>query len=163
VSLDEEINNSNFGDDDELEAQVEQRMQLGAEIIDNETHKDLVVNKMARTLRQGTMWTRNKDGKVSLLLGHMFTCKEELLTIMMEHCIQEGFTMQKVKNEKTRYTKKCTNPKCTWRIHYSVLVDKITWMVKSYTGWHTCVRPNHNRMATAPWVSTFLLPYFITA
>jgi len=68
---------------------------------------------MARTLRQGTLWTRNKDGKVSLLPGHMFTYKEKLLTVMRECCVQEGFTLQKVKNEKTRYTKKCTNAECT--------------------------------------------------
>ena len=88
-------------------------MQLGAEIINSDADKDLVVNKMARTLRQGILWTRNRDGKVSLLPGHMFTCKEELLIIMREYCIQESLTLQKVKNEKTKYTKKCTNPKCT--------------------------------------------------
>ncbi|KAJ8435430.1 hypothetical protein Cgig2_013928 [Carnegiea gigantea] len=38
-------------------------MQLGAEIIDNDVDRDLVMNKMARTLRQGTLWTKNRDGK----------------------------------------------------------------------------------------------------
>ena len=55
VSLDEENNNSKSGDDEQLEVQVEQRLQLGAEIIDNDADRDLVVNKMARTLRQGTL------------------------------------------------------------------------------------------------------------
>jgi len=76
VSLDEELGNSASGDNDELEAEVEQRIQLGAEVINSDADKDLVVNKMARTLRQGTLWTKNRDGKVSLLPGHMFTCKE---------------------------------------------------------------------------------------
>ncbi|KAJ8428743.1 hypothetical protein Cgig2_022653 [Carnegiea gigantea] len=40
------------GDKDQLEAKVNKRMQLGAEIINNEGDRDLVVNKMARTLRQ---------------------------------------------------------------------------------------------------------------
>lgn len=66
-------------------------MQLGTNIIDNDRNKDLVVNKMASTLRQGTLWTRNKDGKISLLLGHFFTCKEDLLTIVKEFCIQSGY------------------------------------------------------------------------
>jgi len=70
-------------------------MQLGAEIINNDADRDLVVNKMARTLRQGTLWTRNRDGKVSFLPNHIFTCKEDMLTIMREYCIQEGFTLQK--------------------------------------------------------------------
>jgi len=98
-------------------------IQLGDEIIDSDADEDLLVNKMAGTLRQGTLWTRNMDGKVNLLFGHMLTCKEELLTVMRVYCVQEGFTLQKVKNEKTRYTKKCTNLECTWRIHCSVLVD----------------------------------------
>ncbi|KAJ8430019.1 hypothetical protein Cgig2_008458 [Carnegiea gigantea] len=51
VSLDEENNSSKSGDDEQLKVQVEQRMQLGAEIIDNDADRDLVVNKMARTLR----------------------------------------------------------------------------------------------------------------
>jgi len=36
-------------------------------------------------------------------------------------------------------------------------------MVKSHIGWHTCGRPDHNRVAIALWVSTFLLPCFIAA
>ncbi|KAJ8438844.1 hypothetical protein Cgig2_023036 [Carnegiea gigantea] len=55
VSLDEENNSSESGDDEQLEVQVEQRVQLGAEIIDNDADRDLVMNKMARTLRQGTL------------------------------------------------------------------------------------------------------------
>ncbi|KAJ8448909.1 LOW QUALITY PROTEIN: hypothetical protein Cgig2_030765 [Carnegiea gigantea] len=46
-----------------------------------------------------------------------FTGNEDLLTIMRKFCIQEGFTSQKVKNEKTRYTQKCTIPGYPWRIH----------------------------------------------
>ena len=76
MSLDEVSGNSASGDDEELEVEVEQRTELGAHIIDSDAGKDLVVNKMARTLRQGTLWTKNRDGKVSLLPGHMFTCKE---------------------------------------------------------------------------------------
>ncbi|KAJ8420926.1 hypothetical protein Cgig2_030220 [Carnegiea gigantea] len=63
VSLDEENNSSESGDDEQLEVQVEQRMQLGAEIIDSDADGDLIVNKMTRTIRQGTLWTRNRDGK----------------------------------------------------------------------------------------------------
>jgi len=118
-------------------------MQLGAEIIDGDADTDLVVNKMARTLKQGTTWTRNRDGKVSLL-GHTFTCKEDLLTIMREFCIQEGFTLQNVKNEKTTYTKKCTDLECIWKIHCSVLIDKTTRMVKSHSGRHIYGRLDQN-------------------
>jgi len=35
--------------------------------------------------------------------------------------------------------------------------------VKAHSGRHICGRPNQNRMTTAPWVSKFILPYFIAA
>ncbi|KAJ8421831.1 LOW QUALITY PROTEIN: hypothetical protein Cgig2_024207 [Carnegiea gigantea] len=79
VSLDKENNSSESGDDEQLEVEVDQGMQLGVEIVNSDRDRDLVVNKMARTLRQGTLWIKNRDGKVSLLLGYIFTCKEDLL------------------------------------------------------------------------------------
>ncbi|KAJ8423967.1 hypothetical protein Cgig2_008586 [Carnegiea gigantea] len=60
---DRENNSSESGDDEQLEVEVEQRMQLGAEIVDIDADRALVVNKMAKILGQGTLWTRNKDGK----------------------------------------------------------------------------------------------------
>jgi len=39
----------------------------------------LIMNKMAKIFRQGKLWTRNRDGKVSLAVGHIFTGKEDLL------------------------------------------------------------------------------------
>ncbi|KAJ8430866.1 hypothetical protein Cgig2_023544 [Carnegiea gigantea] len=67
VSLDEENNNSESGDDEQLKVQVKQKMQLGAEIIDSDANRDVIVNKMARTLRQGTLWTRNRDDKETVI------------------------------------------------------------------------------------------------
>ena len=87
MSLDEETNSSDSNNDERTKAQVEQRVQLRIEIIDNDGDKELVVNMMARTLRQGTMWVRHRDDKVILLPGYMFTCKEDLLTNMREFCI----------------------------------------------------------------------------
>ena len=40
-------------------------------------------------------------------------------------------------------------------------VDRTPWIVKAHNGRHICGRPDQNRMATATWVSKFLLPYFI--
>jgi len=55
VSLDKKNNSSESGDEEQLEVQVEQRMQLRAEIINNDADRDLVVNKIVRSLRQGTL------------------------------------------------------------------------------------------------------------
>lgn len=75
-------------------------------------------------------------------------------------CIQEGFYLQKIKNEKTRYTQKCAYPGCNWRIHCSVLVDRMTWMVKTIIGRHSCHMPEQNRMTTSKWVVNHLLSAF---
>ncbi|KAJ8430684.1 LOW QUALITY PROTEIN: hypothetical protein Cgig2_024549 [Carnegiea gigantea] len=48
ISLDEETKNGDSRDDDQLEVEVDQRMQLGTEIIDSDADRELVVNKMAR-------------------------------------------------------------------------------------------------------------------
>ena len=64
---------------------------MGAEIIDSDEGRDLVVNKIARTLRQGTLWTRNRDGKASLLPARIFICKEDLLIIIREFAFKKAF------------------------------------------------------------------------
>ena len=86
----------------------------------------MVVSKMAKVFKQGRLWSRNRDGSVSLKEGDIFACKEDLLTVMKDYYVQQGTTLRKIMNDRRRYTQKCANMECTWRIHASVLVDKST-------------------------------------
>jgi len=86
----------------------------------------LIVNKMAKVFRECKLWSRNKDGKVSLAVGYIFTSKEDLLNVMKDYCVQHGITLRKIKNTRDRYTQKCINNDCLFKIHAVVLVDKCT-------------------------------------
>jgi len=147
----------------ELEFDTKDKMSFGREIIHVEGDRNLVVNKMTRVFNKGVMWSRNRDGSVSLAAGDIFASKQDMLQVVKDLCVQEGFHLQKIKNEKTRYTQKCAYPGCNWRIHCSVLVDRMTWMVKTITGRYSCPRPEQNRMATSKWVVNHLLSVFKTS
>jgi len=109
----------------------------------------VVVSKMAKVFKQGRLWSRNRDGSVSLKEGDIFTCKEDLLTVMKDYCVQQGITLRKIMNDKRRYTQKCANVECTWRIHASVLVDKSTWMIRRHSGKHICGKTEGNKSASS--------------
>ncbi|KAA8524684.1 hypothetical protein F0562_011107 [Nyssa sinensis] len=65
--------------------------------------------------------------------------------------IQQGCSIVRDKNEKARVTAHYFSYK--WRIHASSLLDRVTYMVKSYNGDHTCVRLHSNPEATSTWIA----------
>lgn len=157
MSLDEESDIDDFDDrdlkNDTLEGQL-----LGYDGEDDDG--PIVTSKLARVFKQGRLWSRNRDGSVTLNNGDIFSCKQDLLIVMKDFCVLEGFTLRKIKNDRRRYTQKCSNLACTWRIHASVMVDKITWMLRSLTGNHTCPRRESNNNASSRWVANHLLTEF---
>lgn len=164
TSLEEETFSTDEDDDEvDLEAQRQRRQRLSAEIIDEEQDSNLLVNKFARAYSKGTVWIRDRDKKVSLKPGHIFSSKEELLDVFREYCLQEGFAVKKVKHEKTRYTVECKDDSCFWRFHASQYACRNTWIVRSIKRGHCCERLEHNPMATSTWVAKYLLPYFVAA
>ena len=85
-------------------------MALGhGNVNDNVGENILIVNKMAKVFRQGKLWTTNRDVKVSLAVGDIFTSKENLLNVMKDYCVQHGITLRKIKSTRSRYTQKCIN------------------------------------------------------
>ena len=94
---------------------------------------------------------------MKLAPGDNFTCKEDLLKVMREYCVQEGISFGKLRNNRKRYTQKCFDSRCTFRIHASVLVDNITWIIRSITGSHVCPVAEQNKMANSRWVVSHLL------
>ena len=49
------------------------------------------MNKMTRVLNKCVLWSRNKDGSVSLVSGHIFASKQDMLEVVKDFCIQDGF------------------------------------------------------------------------
>nr|GEX78420.1 transposase, MuDR, MULE transposase domain protein [Tanacetum cinerariifolium] len=58
------------------------------------------------------------------------------------------------KSDLERFTARCTQQECPWRIHASVKQDDITFEVKNLNETHTCIRSNMggNRRATQGWI-----------
>ena len=89
VSLNDETFPNDFDNDIDLEAKTEYRMEFQRKIIQDDDDHMLLVNKMANILKRRMMWSRIKDGDISLEPAHMVICKEDLLTIVKEY-IQKG-------------------------------------------------------------------------
>ncbi|KAJ8429545.1 hypothetical protein Cgig2_008377 [Carnegiea gigantea] len=117
---------------------------------------------MAKVFKQGRLWSRNRDGSVSVSLkeGDIFTYKDDILVVMKDYCVQQGICLRKLRNDRRRYTKKCTNVDCTWRIHASVLDNKSTWMIRRHSWKHICGRTEVNKSASSRWVATHPLSYY---
>ncbi|KAJ8437761.1 hypothetical protein Cgig2_009476 [Carnegiea gigantea] len=79
VSLDDKSDDNEVLNELDLELDTEQRMRLGHVDADG-SQGHVVVSKMAKVFTQGRLWSRNRDGSVSLKEGDIFTCKEHLLT-----------------------------------------------------------------------------------
>jgi len=63
-------------DDIDLENDTQLRMTIEHGSIDDDVGENLqIVNKMAKVFRQANLWSRNRNGKVSLAVGDIFTSK----------------------------------------------------------------------------------------
>nr|KAJ0193211.1 hypothetical protein LSAT_V11C800418570 [Lactuca sativa] len=59
------------------------------------------------------------------------------------------------KSDPTRFTTRCENLDCEWRIHASIKQDEVTFEVKKMVEVHTCTRSNKggNKRATQGWIT----------
>ena len=71
------------------------------------------------------------------------------------YAIVNDFEYHLSKSEPARVTANCANPQCSWRIHATVAEDKVTFVVKTLQGKHTCYGINKcgNKHATQGWIS----------
>ncbi|KAK0606515.1 hypothetical protein LWI29_038513 [Acer saccharum] len=100
-------------------------------------------------------WKPNPNGKISLRVGQVFESAEKGREILSKYEIQEGFELDKSKNDARRLTYKCKGDECTWRIHVSSLPDDVTFRIRSITGDHVnCRRVMNNNEATTNWVAS---------
>ncbi|XP_026458450.1 protein FAR1-RELATED SEQUENCE 6-like [Papaver somniferum] len=56
-----------------------------------------------------------------------------------KYCLKTGYRVTKVKNDRERFTMKCSKVSCTWMIH-AVAIDSTcdVFRIKKYVGRHTC-------------------------
>ncbi|KAA8537000.1 hypothetical protein F0562_029478 [Nyssa sinensis] len=94
-----------------------------------------------------------KGDKIVLKSGQLFENVDKFREVLRDYTIQEGCSIIRKKNEKARVTAHCVDSSCIWRIHASPLPDGVTYMIKTYTGEHTCVRLQSNSNANSSWIA----------
>ncbi|GKD02562.1 transposase, MuDR, MULE transposase domain protein [Tanacetum coccineum] len=110
--------------------------------------------------------TLNCDGETSLhynksqvmKVNMRFPNATDFRRALDHYAVTNEFDFFIEKSDLTRFTarcKKCKEEGCQWRIHASVLGDKVTFKVKKMIETHTCTRSNKggNRRATQGWIA----------
>lgn len=68
------------------------------------------------------------------------TDKEHFKGVLRDYCIQSGFSLIVDKSSPSRFTARCKDYHCSWRIYSSRLPDGTTWAIKSIqNSEHTCM------------------------
>ncbi|TXG73265.1 hypothetical protein EZV62_001844 [Acer yangbiense] len=99
-------------------------------------------------------WKPNLDGSISLSEGQVFRNVQMVKDVVRRYAIQEGFELNRLKNDQCRYTAKCFNDTCDWRIHVSSLPNGRSFIIRSICGGHVqCRRGKKNKEAISPWIA----------
>ena len=78
---------------------------------------------MAKLYRNGELYSDKGFGNIVIKEWQLFTDKQHLRHVIRDYCIQSGFSMIVDKVDMFRYTVRCSNANCEWRLHASRLAD----------------------------------------
>ncbi|CAO2837925.1 unnamed protein product [Amaranthus hypochondriacus] len=108
--------------------------------------------------KNGKIWSDLPFGSIVLEEWLIFESKTQFLDVLRDYCIQEGFVVSVDYVDTKRYGAICLMKNCNWRIHASVLRDKVSWAIKKLEGEHaTCGRLEENPMVSSAWLCRHLL------
>ncbi|KAK3189032.1 hypothetical protein Dsin_028593 [Dipteronia sinensis] len=141
---------SNETSDDEMSNMVSDEDQF-VDVEDSDTYTDS--ERPPTVLVRGRPYTELPSGVIELQQGQLFNDVNHFRQILRDFTIQEGFALNRVKNESHRVTVKCKAEGCTWRVHASPTADGLTYKIKSYNGEHTCRKLTKNEEANATWIA----------
>ncbi|KAH9656287.1 SWIM-type domain-containing protein [Citrus sinensis] len=111
------------------------------------------IQMLARELR-AQRFRQMADEEIILEVGQVFSIVDEFRSVLKEFAIQQGCVLHREKNERARVTALCANKRCKWRIHASLMVDKISFMIKTIKGGaHMCIPLIKNPETTSKWVA----------
>ncbi|KAL5821470.1 hypothetical protein ACOSQ3_023352 [Xanthoceras sorbifolium] len=63
------------------------------------------------------------------------------------------FELKRIKNARERFTAKCGVAGCSWRIYASRMDSRSSFMIKTLTNRHCCMKVHKNQEANAVWVA----------
>ncbi|KAL2934933.1 Polyribonucleotide nucleotidyltransferase [Bienertia sinuspersici] len=112
-----------------------------------------------RLYKNGEFYIEREFGKIEIKAWQLYTDKYHLREVIRDYCIQSGFVVFLEVASNHKYTVRCNDERCTWRLHASKLVDDLTWAIKSIQGSeHKCMGlQTRNSMVTAKWASKALM------
>ncbi|KAL5738252.1 hypothetical protein ACOSP7_031013 [Xanthoceras sorbifolium] len=111
-----------------------------------------IVRRPYRRTR-GKPFNQAPDGKVELEVGQLFHSLQHFRQVLRDFVVQEGFELKRIKNARERFTAKCGVAGCSWRIHASRVDSRSTFMIKTLTNRHCCMKVHKNQEANAVWVA----------
>ncbi|XP_057519042.1 uncharacterized protein LOC130799817 [Amaranthus tricolor] len=90
-----------------------------------------------------------------LYVGQEFSDVQSCRRALRDAAIALHFEIQTVKSDKTRFTAKCVNEGCPWRIHAAKLPGVPTFSIRTLNNNHTCEGLTHlgHQQATVEWVA----------
>ncbi|KAK3221868.1 hypothetical protein Dsin_008893 [Dipteronia sinensis] len=147
-SPNEEFSNETL--DDEMSNVVSNEDQF-VDVEDSDTDTDS--ERPSTVLVRGRPYTELPSGVIELQQGQLFNDVNHFRQILRDFTIQEGFALNRVKNESRRVIVKCKAGGCTWRVYASPTADGMTYKIKSYSGEHTCQKLTKNEEANATWIA----------
>ncbi|RYR76585.1 hypothetical protein Ahy_A01g001170 [Arachis hypogaea] len=96
-------------------------------------------------------------GELHLEVGMKFETKWEFREAMREYAIQEGRSINLVKNDNIRCKAVCKVMECPWVAYASRDHEDTCWQIKTFNDDHTCPREDKNRAANRNWVCSKLV------
>lgn len=95
------------------------------------------------------------DPNHELSVGQEFPDVESCRRALRNNAIALHFEMQTIKSDKTRFTAKCANEVCPWRVHAAKLPGVPTFTIRTISGDHTCGGITHlgHQQASVEWVA----------
>ncbi|KAK9191190.1 hypothetical protein WN943_019801 [Citrus x changshan-huyou] len=127
--------------------------------IASDEENDALILKMTRDLRKKRFKKPDGDDDIVLEVGQTFSCAQEFKNVLKDYAIQESRVLKRKKNDKCRVTAVCAGKdkegkECPWRIHASLLVDKVTFQIKTLKGGeHKCKELFKNPEVTSRWIA----------
>lgn len=112
-----------------------------------------------RLYRNGELYEEKEFGKIVLKPWMIFTEKSHFKDTLKDYCVQEGFAINILWADSTRYTAICSSQCCDWRIHASRLADGRTWAIKKIDpNFHRCRGlETNNPICNVKWAAKKLM------
>lgn len=138
--------------DENMELTVIQHEDMGMDSMhDMSLHQALVVTP-AHVLQQRTLAI---SPSYELHVGQEFADVKACRRALRDTAIALHFEMQTIKSDKTRFTARCANEECPWRIHAAKLPGVPTFTIRTINDSHTCGGISHlgHQQASVQWVA----------